>query len=256
MTLIRPEGPFASDVIIYFDSRYVEERLHDCRFQCRRSTNVMEGQAVEDDGYSDDDLDALPDHAFHELQEDAVRSTQQPGPQLPALRQAPKPDRPGLAGGFGRLSVTGPSVNAKTHHSHQPPSSDYGDFEDEMLDGEIFDAAEQPVLAARYDASVIDTGPGESTQREQWRRQRYGRPASGPRIPHLREEQAARIPVRNLAGTKENYNDVQGDGALRPGSGYTINQQPIQGAVDVDALQVQVQKVCLPSNIMRRDFRS
>ena len=100
----------------------------------------------EDDGYSDDDLDALPVHAFHELQQDAIRSTQQPRAfqhhQAPSVKQPAQAATFGSIGAFDRLSVDDYGANTQ-----QQPSSDYGDFDDEMLDGEIFDtAAEQPNL--------------------------------------------------------------------------------------------------------------
>ena len=216
----------------------------------------MEDQAVEDDGYSDDDLDALPDYAFHELQEDAVRSTQQPSTraQLPALRQPPRPDPPRLGGGFGRLSVGKSSTKANDQYNYQPPSSDYGDFDDEMLDGEIFDAAEEPSLAAKYDARVVDKGPGDSTLREQWRQQRYGARLAEPRIPepHAREQLAAREPIRNVAIPQRNYNSIQGTNSVRPRNGDTSIQPLLQGAADVEALQAQVQKVRLPFEAMYR----
>ena len=210
----------------------------------------MEDQAVEDDGYSDDDLDALPDYAFHELQEDAVRSTQQPSTraQLPALRQPPQPDPPKLGDGFGRLSVGKPFGNANDQHNYQPLSSDYGDFDDEMLDGEIFDGAEEPSLAVKYDARVVDKGPGDSTLREQWRQRRYGAPLAEPRIPepHAREQVAAREPIRNVAIPQRTHNGVQRTNSVRPRNGDTSVQPLLHGAADVEALQAQVQKVRLP----------
>ena len=125
----------------------------------------------EDDGYSDDDLDALPVHHFHELQQDAIRSTQQPRP----LRQIQPPYvthgksiTDGL-GGLEQISIHG--NGGATSFSHQQ-SSDYGDFDDEMLDGQIFDTAEEPTILP--DAGHTLKPVGESTQREQWRQKRYG----------------------------------------------------------------------------------
>ena len=216
----------------------------------------MEDQAVEDDGYSDDDLDALPDYAFYELQENAVRSTQQPSTraQLPALRQLPRPDPPRLGGSFGRLSVGKPPANANDLYNYQPPSSDYGDFNDEMLDGEIFDAAEEPNLAAKHDASVVDKGPGDSTLREQWRQQRYGAPLAEPRIPepHAREQVVAREPIRNVAIPQPNYNGIQGTNSVRPRNGDTSIQPLSHGAADVEDIQAQIQNVRLNFEAMYR----
>ena len=95
----------------------------------------------EEDGYSDDDLDALPVHAFHELQQDAILSTQQPRAQQnlqSTAKKAAQGSANGYLGGFDRLSIENHGGG-----SQQQPSSDYGDFDDEMLDGEIFDGAEE-----------------------------------------------------------------------------------------------------------------
>ncbi|KAK0507497.1 hypothetical protein JMJ35_010020 [Cladonia borealis] len=193
----------------------------------------MEDRAVEDEAYSDDDLDALPDHTFHELQENAFSSTQQPiaRPQLPALRQPPRHDAPALAGGFGRLALAGASAHAGNPHEFQPPSSDYGDFDDEMLDGEIFDAA-------------IDERVGETTQREHWRQQRYGLPPPDSRRPeqHTRQQRAAHMPGPNVAIPNAKYSDVQIRGPVQYDTRNSISE-PFQGVADVEALQAEVQKL-------------
>lgn len=102
----------------------------------------------EEDGYSDDDLDALPVHALQELQQNALKSTQQANEHENAsyITQSTLPRPTGLAVGLGKY----PSNAA--NYPHQP-SSDYGDFDDgmldeEMLDGEIINAAEQPMAVS------------------------------------------------------------------------------------------------------------
>ena len=206
----------------------------------------MEDRAVEDEGYSDDDLDALPDHTFYELQEKAFSSTQQPiaRPQLPVLRQPSRHDPPVLSSGFGRLAGAGASVHAGNPQDFQTPSSDYGDFDDEMLDGEIFDAAELPNLAAGYDTRAIDGRVGETTQREQWRQQRYGLPPPDARTPgqRTRQQGAAHISRPNVALPNAKYNDVQIRGPVRNDARDSI-PEPFQGVADVEVLQAQVQKV-------------
>ena len=139
----------------------------------------------EDEGYSDDDLDALPIHTFQELQQDAIRSTQQPLAsqhfQLPPKKQ-PAVINGGL-GGFDRLSLGQYGTGTQ-----QLPSSDYGDFDDEMLDGEIFDtAAEQPSLLGNH---TNDHHPaGENTQKEAWRHQVYA--DSSPKTARHPQQQPA-----------------------------------------------------------------
>lgn len=207
----------------------------------------MDDQGDEEDDYSDDDLDALPDHAFHQLQENAIQSTQQPSlcaqVQLPTIKQSR-----GQAGGLGRLSVEGTASHSANHHAFQAPSSDYGDFDEEMLDGEIFDAAEEPTLAARYEAIADEKEAGEYSRREQWGIQRYGanQLQTGP-------IQAQQLAHQHGAAGEPLFNDNNFGGPYAKGHGGRVvhveNQNPIgpppQEITDVEALQAQVQKVGL-----------
>ena len=138
----------------------------------------MGDQVAEEDPYSDDDLDALPDSAFDELQENAFRSTQpalqHASSRLPAFKSPHRPSNATLAGGFGRLSVVGDTLPGRQHDGAQQASSDYGDLDDEMLDGEIYEANGQQTLSTTLQPSPYkNRHPGESSQREAWRQQRY-----------------------------------------------------------------------------------
>lgn len=207
----------------------------------------MEDLAGEDDDYSDDDLDALPDHAFHQFQNNAIQSTQQPSlsaqVQLPTTNQSTGP-----AGGLGRLSVGGPASLADKQNAFQAPSSDYGDFDEEMLDGEIFDAAEEPALAARYEAGTGGKEPKEYSQREQWRLQRYGmdQTKSAP------IETQQRVIQQGAVGepmSDSNYPRGLNATGREGRTMYMLNQNPTslppQESADVNALQAQVHKVGL-----------
>ncbi len=202
----------------------------------------MDDPAGEDDDYSDDDLDALPDHAFHELQQDAILSTQQP-----SLTELPTTEKPvGLTSDLGRLSANVPAGHAANQPALQAPSSDYGDFDEDMLDGEIFDAAEEPALAARYKASARGMEPGEHFQREQWRLQRHGaNQRSSESIEaqqRLSRQGAFGLPVYNGSDSRGPNAPVQGGRAV-----HLVNQNrtgpPPEESADVNALQAQVQKV-------------
>ncbi|KAL8712002.1 MAG: hypothetical protein Q9220_003698 [cf. Caloplaca sp. 1 TL-2023] len=152
----------------------------------------------EDEDYSDDDLDALPDDTFHKLQEDAFTSTQQaawgrgarPTPHAKLHDKA----QGAITQGLGNLSVRGVfepfAPQADDNYPHQP-SSDYGDLEDDMLDGEIYDAAEEPGINAIQASRAASIPYGESTQRELWRKQRYGMPTPhiNPNIPAQHDKQ-------------------------------------------------------------------
>ena len=206
----------------------------------------MDDPVGEDDDYSDDYLDALPDQAFHQLQQNAIQSTQQPS--LSAQVQLPTIEQPtGLASGFGRLSVTGSASHAANQSTFQAPSSDYGDFDDNMLDGEIFDAAEEPDLAMRYIPGAHGQEPGEQSQREQSRLQRSGvnQRNSEPTRPRQRVSQqgSVGVPLDNGDGPGIGNATVQKGRAMDE---YRTHPPP-QESTDVNALQAQVQKVGLPN---------
>ena len=202
--------------------------------------------AQNQDDYSDDDLDALPDSTFQQLQENAFESTQQAarGKRLtlsPAARP-PKRTPAVLAQGLERLSVGGayPSfMSQRASELAQLPSSDYGDLDDEMLDGEIYDTAEEPganaIQASR--AASLPAG-GESTQRKQWRNQRYG---TLPKHIHSNPPQAPAVAqMRNeFQGNHTNSGNMEetafDDAAVRP------SRRP-----DIDALNAQILEVCSP----------
>lgn len=208
----------------------------------------MEDPDAEGDGYSDDDLDALPDHAFHELQENAVRSTQQPKSrvQLPAFTHSLRPEAVGIAAGFDRLTVGGLVSNASGARLPQQPSSDYGDFDDEMLEGEIFDAAEQPALAAEYEGNAVQGQTGKSTQREQCRQQRYSLPPQsvGASSHYQGTQQAANTSsrVHGVASAVKSSN-LEDRSSIHAGLHNPVIQPLVQETSDSDSLQAQVQKV-------------
>lgn len=205
----------------------------------------MDDPVGEDDDYSDDDLDALPDQAFHQLQQNAIQSTQQPSlsaqVQLPTIKQPT-----GLATSFGRLSVTGPASHAANQSAFQAPSSDYGDFDDDMLDGEIFDAAEEPDLAVRYISGAHGQEPGEQSQREQTRLQRYGpnQRNSEPIRAQQRVSQQGMVGVPlNTGNGSESPNATVQNGSAMCMEDEDRTRPPPQETTDVNALQAQVQKV-------------
>jgi hypothetical protein len=207
-------------------------------------------EADEGDGYSDDDLDALPADAFQELQQNAIRSTQ----QLEHNEQLVLPSRSfqGLSGpeslrkGFGNLILSGnASYKAPAQIHPQQASSDYGDFDDEMLDGEIFDAAEEPIILKERGGGFTARPLRENTQREQWRQQRFGAP---PR-PHYElgvdSLHARPLPtpqVRQGAKGKDQYDagdkaKVTYEGSQKP------REPPSEGSGNVKFLESQVEKV-------------
>ncbi len=195
-----------------------------------------------DDGYSDDDLDALPAETFHELQETAIRSTQNPrghGKASVQSKHRPLTKSPAdLTREIGGLSFEGlASQQGRATPHPEPPSSDYGDFNDEMLDGEIYDAAEQPAVPVSRSNPSLGKVAGDSTQREEWRQQRFGG------LPQSRgyEEQLRPHKSPGNLGVQNHVGDKSGSYKGHPPAEMLVSQS----GEDVESLQAQIQEVCL-----------
>lgn len=196
----------------------------------------------EDDGYSDDDLDALPVDTFHRLQDHAIISTQQGAgighaSDLPAFKPH-KGVSGALSGGLERLSVTGrrPSLQDE-FDDPQHPSSDYGELDDEMLDGEIYNAAEGSGLDAVQASKAANIAYGVVTQRELWREPRYGG-RSVPNNSGLPRTQGA-LPVPN--GNHDSPSKTkEAKGLSNAVSAPISDLQP-----DINDLQAQLLEVCV-----------
>ena len=221
----------------------------------------MEDLDAEDDGYSDEDLDALPAHAFHDLQENAIRSTQNPVSEahLPTLDQL-RGARTFDAARFARAPVNGAPNTSAGRHAPAQPSSDYGDFDDEMLDGEIIDAASQPALAARFENKAMEKKPGESTQREQWRQQRYSCPLPSENTTKNRQidEQPTGADEANDTGftTQTQKIDWEKEALGRASSVDGQNYHgPARGSIDIEALQAQVQKLLREREVLQQGIQ-
>ena len=199
----------------------------------------------EDDGYSDDDLDALPVHAFQELQQDAIRSTQQPPAfqhyQAPSVKQSAQVATFGNIGAFDRLSVDDYGRNTQ-----QQPSSDYGDFDDEMLDGEIFDtAAEQPNLLQ----SQLNHLPlaRERTPGEPWRQPHHKAP-SPSRLYH---------PQQAIAGQRFNSASQEFEPLsprLVPDVESKATSQPVCAPEIPAVLQAKLEELARENERLKQEF--
>ncbi|KAL8859293.1 MAG: hypothetical protein Q9178_004231 [Gyalolechia marmorata] len=209
--------------------------------------------AQEQDDYSDDDLDALPDGTFLELQENALLPTQQAAREKPlTLPPVARPQNKApsvLTEGLNRLSVGGafPSFTLPQESDFpQPPSSDYGDLDDEMLDGEIYDTAEDPganaIQASR--AASLPQG-GENKQRELWRIQRYG---TLPQHVHSNVPQAPERPrIRNVS--RSNHTESRNVEAT------TSDEDTVRPSKrpDIDALNAQILEVSSDVSKLQRE---
>lgn len=192
-----------------------------------------------DDGYSDDDLDALPADEFLKLQDLAISTQQnQHFPRLPTLKGT----------GIGNL----PGLNNKSKYSQAQQyldhaSSDYGDLDDEILDiGLLNDSRSTLVGLPRHDA--LYQGIGESQQQEQWIQRGF----DIPQPPHGKIPQASIHPGL-VTHDPQDYNAIQTDCAahdaeedmLDASSPIRYGKQSIDNTQinSVDALQAKVTEV-------------
>lgn len=204
----------------------------------------MEG-TEEDDGYSDDDLDTLPVHAFQELQQDAIRSTQQPQVQV----QGQKPYPTFVAN--GRLGASDqPSIVANGNNYGHQPSSDYGDFDDEMLDGEIFDATEQQNILLRESKPLRVAD--ENAYREPWMQREYGGPSAGTVL-----QKAHRAAVGHSGTQVQAFGQTGGRGhggsLLAPKQGHIL-VKAVEQSIDDESLQAKIEEVKTP--LVLRSFNT
>lgn len=188
----------------------------------------------EEDGYSDDDLDALPVHALQELQQNAIRSTQKAGEYGNASYSA----RGAILGPTG-LAVGLGNYPSNTDNYTQQPSSDYGDFDDgmldeEMLDGEIIDAAEQSMAISALGRA------GERMHTEQFRQERFCAPQSLQRSGRKQE-----------VFFRENVANVdQGSDTMSVEDHSRIAAKNVPERLTVDQLRTQIEKVIYDSRFM------
>lgn len=214
-------------------------------------------EVEEGDGYSDDDLDALPIDTFHELQENAIRSTQHidsnERPILPLNPEQILPRSARLRNDFPYTAVNdNGSYNPHVQNHPQQASSDYGDFDSEMLDGEIFNAAEEHVVITGREGGLVGRPIGESTQREQWRQHRFGPPQpllyEGNQQRPILQETSMRDSPKDYDTSGYNNNDQKllllkkgYQTGFQHGNGFAQSQS--QDSATMEKLQAQVQEV-------------
>ncbi|MCJ1466481.1 hypothetical protein MMC07_005100 [Pseudocyphellaria aurata] len=200
-------------------------------------------EANEEDSYSDDDLDAIPADTFHELQQNAIRSTQ---PQDKIAHSVSEPVQ--LPGPVGRVADPRNTANASNqsstrNYAHQP-SSDYGDFDDEMLDGEIFDAAEGLVDVAGREGDIMGVPIRESTQKEDFIQRRYGE-TSQLRGYGWEQRPYGDRAISNLMDRtrKDGFEDHDGTTFLAHGKMDEDPAQPPRKSSAADGHQAQIQEL-------------
>ena len=204
-------------------------------------------EAEEDDDYSDDGLDDLPPNTFQELQQNAIRSTQKTTP-LDESYLLPAKHVQELGQSDGSVDPQ-PRLRYGQADFHRP-SSDYGDLEDDgMLDGEVYDAAQDPPALVTQGNLPRIPPMGESTQREIWRQQQF----SAPRHYHQ----------ANLQLNVEREKSIVSDNHhVSPGTEERMSWSPERQRdrtndksqdQDINALQAQIQQLLQERDLLRQE---
>ncbi|KAI9841534.1 MAG: hypothetical protein M1837_000635 [Sclerophora amabilis] len=131
----------------------------------------------DEDDLLDDSFENFPDDALDELEHDAVQSTQ--AGKAPIARDVNRPLwKSQLIPSFGAQQEREPGkVSPKESRPNVEKSlmsSDYEDYDDDDLEGEVLGGARPASHAVQKAQPVSGAGrAGESTQREQWRVNRF-----------------------------------------------------------------------------------
>ena len=184
-----------------------------------------------DEGFLDDDLDALISQDFLELQRRAIHSTQQQKPTAPAVQrlQDISHARPVSSTRRSPRGVIDGNSRPLAQAYKDNPSSDYGDLDDEVLDAGLLDVQRDPIHANLVSAGGLRQG--ENTQREQWRNQRYSNPSNLMR------------PVQPQSALSGQYNhDIRGgnQNALAQGTTSDDEEEMLDVPEQIDELVVGV----------------
>lgn len=140
--------------------------------------------------FSDDGLDALPDNALLELEQNAIQSTQQPAAShLPYNRTLQRPT----------------DYNGAVSETIVPRhlGDGYEDFDVEQFDNEAFNDAGVATPVEEKSTFIPARPPGEMTQGENWRQQRFGRAPPQVVVDQAQHPQHVRHPAQHSSRHNE-----------------------------------------------------
>lgn len=135
----------------------------------------------DEDNFSEDEFAGLDDQDLLDLEQDALHFTQQ---VQPLQRKSDSRNAASSRGAWNGQAPSQPRTTAYTPYQHAPR---YGQFEDSHDEESYNDDGNVATPVEDKESFIIpQRAPGETTQREQWRQQRYSRPA----------QQSVHAPVR------------------------------------------------------------
>jgi hypothetical protein len=166
--------------------------------------NGMDDNADETN-FSDDSLDALPDNALIELEQNAIKSTHQPS------RHYPQPDH------FAQASNRYNSPVQRALPQRIQP--DYEDFDSEHFDAGLFDDAGVATPVEEADEFIQPRPQGGMTERGNWRQERFGQRKHQDTFkqPHraVQQQHARHVVLRDSGDMDQEY-DVEMQDSVQP----------------------------------------
>ena len=194
-----------------------------------------------DDYFFDDGFEDISANALYELEQNAVQASQRNSAPASSVKQHyPRAtvsriaEQPNLARKFVRKDPV-PQIGRR-----QQASSDYGELNE--LDGGLVDDGNTITPRDEEDTNVAQYIPGEATQREQWRLQRFGQPTKAV-VSSLEARRGGVIGAQAATGRPVPYYGAADDVEMRDAAVDEISGT--SGVQDsIAALKAQLADVC------------
>ena len=184
---------------------------------------------ADETNFSDDALDALPDNALLELEQNAIQSTQHPAKHYPQQDRFAQPS----------TRYNGPLQRDLAPQRIQPA---YTDFDSEHFDTALFDDAGIATPIEEAEEFIQPRPPGEMTQREIWRQERFGhrQDQDTSKLPFgaVRQQHSRHVGLSH-SGCMDQVHDVEMKDSSLPGEQIQVGAQVLTSDAD-SAFQAQI----------------
>lgn len=202
--------------------------------------NGME-DTEDEHNFSDDGFNALPDTALRELEHNAILSTQQAQPQStkPLHNHTVRPQTTRIANPDSRPILQAPPNAARSNPLNE--SVLQNEFDDDSFEWIGDEGIATPVEEVQ---SFIPQRkpPGEMTQREQWRNQRFGHPSKAAQAsvqPIQRPQHAIQQGRQSINGA---YNGFKANSAVTPSQPPSASLAPSKN-IEQEGLLARIEQL-------------
>jgi hypothetical protein len=217
----------------------------------------------DDNNFSEDEFAGLDDEDFLVLEEEALRSTQQVQPVQQHSFSRNVASKPGAWNGQSTSQTKAPPVNT---YENAPR---YGQLEDSHDEGLYTDDGGVATPVDEKETFLAPQNePGEMTQREQWRQQRYSKPVPQP-VHTNHKKFPPRPPVRNVQQPAyKNYQQVITEGSTYDDRSLTVvadesmllddpmQMQPAQESAQEEGLRARLEDLLRERDDLTKELDS